>query len=104
MTKKEEGVASNMSTIHDSSKLRDDRAADSDKKIPDDFNTASSKRQEDVEKEELDEFGLPIPKVVINSRPPSSRSESFTSARSSIDEDIHDTHHDDENADVEDND
>ena len=105
MTKKEEGLASNMSTIHDNSKLRDDHSADSDKKIPDDFDTASSKRQKDVEKEEeLDEFGLPIPKIVINSRPPSSCSESFTSARSSIDEDIHDTHHDDENADVEDND
>src|SRR5208282_524386 len=103
MTEKEVGAGSKMSTIRHNSILSDERATNSDEKIADDLHTAR-KPQEDVEKEELDEFGLPIRKIMMNSRPPSSRSESFTSARSSIDEDIHDTHHDDDNADVEDND
>src|SRR5271170_4626744 len=66
---------------------------------------------DEPEEEELDEFGLPVPKIVVNSRPPSSRSDSsFESARSSIDEDIDParvsskSHDEDEGADVEDND
>ena len=92
-----------MSTISSNSILSDNHPADSDEKTADDLHTAS-KPQKGVEKEDLDEFGLPIPKIIIHSRSSSSGSESFTSARSSIDEDIHDTQHDDDNADVEDND
>jgi hypothetical protein len=70
--------------------------------------TSKNTRQQDHNEgqtEELDEFGLPVPKIIINSRPPSAYSDSFASARSSLDEarptDMPD---DDANADVEDND
>jgi len=56
---------------------------------PDNKNTMSQKTvqkaPEGEEKEELDEFGLPVPKIRVNSRPPSLYSDSFASARSSID-------------------
>src|SRR5215471_10017296 len=100
MTEKEKGAASEMSAIPGNSILSDRHPTDSDNEIADNLHTAS-KPQEGVEEEELDDFGLPIPKIIINSRPPSSDSESFTSARSSI---IHDAQHDDDNADIEDND
>jgi hypothetical protein len=75
-------------------------------------NTASSdgpKESVTEEKEELDEFGLPIPKIMISSRPLSTRSDSFESARSSIHADDNvqeeDTSREEEDAaDVEDND
>jgi hypothetical protein len=59
--------------------------------------------------DELDDFGLPAAKIVVNSRPTSSCAESFASARSSIDEandergDCLNSKEDDEVADVEDN-
>jgi hypothetical protein len=61
------------------------------------------------EKEELDEFGLPIPKIVVSSRPSSTRSDSFESAHSSIhgDDDIQErdiSREEEDAADVEDND
>src|SRR5271155_3674212 len=68
--------------------LGNNRASASGKQGPTPSNMALPPHDE-PEEEELDEFGLPVPKIVVNSRPPSSRSDSsFESARSSIDEDI----------------
>lgn len=92
--------------------LGNNRASASGKQGPTTSNMALPSGNDEVEEEELDEFGLPVPKIIVNSRPPSSRSDSsFESARSSIDEEDTDparvsskSHDDDEVADVEDND
>jgi Protein of unknown function (DUF726) len=61
------------------------------------------------EEHEFDDFGLPIPKLVVTSQADSSRSSSFESARSSIDEDIDPSKkhsnisNEDDEADIEDN-
>ena len=90
--------------------LGNNRASNSGKQGPVTSNMALPPHDE-PEEEELDEFGLPVPKIVVNSRPPSSRSDStFESARSSIDEDIDPapvssrSHDEEEGADIEDND
>jgi len=92
--------------------LGHNRASSSGKQGPTISNMALPP-EDGSEEEELDEFGLPVPKLVVNSRPASSRSDSsFESARSSIDGEDPDrarisamSHDDDEDgADVEDND
>jgi len=70
---------------------------------------STSKRNATEEKEELDEFGLPIPKIVVSSRPSSTRSDSFESAHSSIHDDDYKqekfmSREEEDAADVEDND
>ena len=89
-----------MPPLPDDPILRD--GGDDPDRTPNSAKDTSAQHGEESDAEELDEFGLPVPKIRINSRPPSSsRSESFASARSSIDEP---TDNEDDNADVEDND
>lgn len=65
--------------------------------------------QDAQEEHEFDEFGLPIPKLLVTALADSSRSSSFESARSSIDEDIDppkkrsNISNEDDEADIEDN-
>jgi hypothetical protein len=100
MTEEKEGVDSTMSPLPDDPILRD--GGDDSDGTPSSITDTNVQHGEEAETEELDEFGLPTPKIRINSRPPSSsRSESFASARSSIDEL---TDNEDGNADIEDND
>jgi hypothetical protein len=96
MTGKEGGANKNMSPLSDDPVLSNN----SDTKIKN-YSKTSAQNEDGLESEDLDEFGLPILKIVVNSRPPSSRSDSFASARSSLDEPLD---NEEENADVEDND
>jgi hypothetical protein len=70
---------------------------------------SASKRSATEVKEEVDEFGLPIPKILVSSRPSSTRSDSFQSAHSSIHDDDDQqekfaSREEEDAADVEDND
>ena len=107
MSEKDAGVDREQGLTLNRPILGNKRASTSGKQGPTGSNMALPPRDE-PEREELDEFGLPVPKIVVNSRPPSSRSEStFQSARSSIDEDIDSaskSHNEAEVADIEDND
>jgi len=110
MSEKEAGTDGEQLPTLEGAILGNNRASASGKQGPTTSNMALPPR-DDPEEEELDEFGLPVPKIVLNSRPPSSSSDSsFESARSSIDEDIDParvsskSHDEDEGADVEDND